>query len=278
MNPRGVTSTVPRLGPGQFFGRVIAETDAGGVSVREMADRPVGGVPRHSHEHAHFCLVIAGRYETDTRNLRGSCDRLTLLYHPAGTTHEDHFCALVGRTLMVSLEPGTLESFGGPALLGHSLALAEEELGFPACRIRRELHAADRLSPLSIDGLVLDMVERVLRRTEPTERAAPVWLRDAREFLRESASERTRVADIARAVGVHPVHLARVFRTHVGVSPGEYLRRSRVRTAMGLIESTTEPLATVAYRAGFCDQSDMTKSFGRELGTTPAGYRRAFAG
>lgn len=275
MTPEQIDLVVPHLGRGEFFGPVVAEADTPGLSVREVQGRPATGVPRHSHEHAHFCLVISGAYETTTSNLRGSCARLTLLYHPAGTTHDDHMCSPSGRTLMVSLEPDVLESFGDPPLLDRSLALAEEELGFPGSRVRREIHESDGFSALSIEGLVLEMVERVLERTEKPDSRVPDWLGDATAFLRDNASKPARVADVANAAGVHPVHLARVFRRHLGVSPGEYLRRVRVEAAMALVEFTSESLATVAFRAGFCDQSELTKAFRRELSTTPAAYRRA---
>ena len=74
-------------------------------------------------------------------------------------------------------------------------------------------------------------------------------------------------------MGVHPVHLARVFRSCLGVSPVEYLRKIRVRKAIEMMGSA-EGLATIAVRAGFFDQSELTKSFRREVGATPAAVRR----
>lgn len=80
-----------RLGFGQFFGDVVAEAEVAGVSIRELAGRPPQGIPRHTHESAHFCLIVRGDYETRTRDLTGQCGTSALLFHPAGTTHDDHF-------------------------------------------------------------------------------------------------------------------------------------------------------------------------------------------
>lgn len=273
--PRDGGATLPRLHFGQFYGRVVEGAEALGISVREVGDLPPGGVPRHAHEHAHFCLVISGRYEVESGDLRGRCRDLTLLFHPAGTVHEDRFLATGGRALMISLEPELIERSGDPSLADRSVALDDPEIGFPASRIRHELRAPDGLSGLSIEGLALELLSRVSRRVEWSDTRRPRWLDRAVALLRESATTPARVTDVAAEVGVHPVHLARVFRRCLGLAPGEYLRRVRIRRAMDLIERSTDPLSTIACRAGFCDQSDFTRAFRREMGTTPGGYRRA---
>lgn len=270
-----VHSGLARLDFGEFFGRLLHSEQGTSLAVCEMADLPPPGVPRHTHLHAHFCLVVSGRYETATRNFQGECDSWALLYHPADTTHEDRFLAPGGRSLMVSLRPDLLEALGDPRLSCESITLDDAEIGFPGSRLRRELHVADRLSVLSMEGLALEMIGCVLARSERSDARRPRWLKRAVAFLRESATDPARVVDVADAAEVHPVHLARVFRRHLGVSPGEYLRRVRVREAMRLVERTTQPLATIAVRSGFCDQSEMTKAFRRELDTTPGAYRRA---
>jgi AraC family transcriptional regulator len=78
---------------------------------------------------------------------------------------------------------------------------------------------------------------------------------------------------VASAIGVHPAYLARVFKAHHGVSVGEYGRRLRLAWAASEIARSDTPLATVAIRAGFADQSHFTRLFKRHVGITPARYR-----
>ena len=72
---------------------------------------------------------------------------------------------------------------------------------------------------------------RAARRGEPRGSAErrpgrpPSWLRDAEELLRARAEDHMGLLELAETVGVHPTHLARVFRAHFGVSVGEYGRR-----------------------------------------------------
>lgn len=265
-----------RLGFGRFLGRVLAAADGPSIAVREVAARAAHpGVPRHTHDDAHFCLVVSGTVETATHNLRGRCGTSTLLFHPAGTTHEDQFLSPDGRCLMVSLEPSLIERLGAPSSLERSIALDDARIGFPGSRMRRELREPGGCSQISMENLTLEMVGAVLARAERSAARRPAWLPRAVEFLRDGATDPVRVADVAQAVGVHPVHLARVFRRHLGLSPGEYLRRVRVHAAMERIERTADSLALIAFQSGFCDQSELTKAFRREMGTTPAAFRHA---
>lgn len=269
--------TMPRLGFGEFYGDVAAEVEAGDVSVREMAGRPPEGVPRHTHESAHFCLIIRGEYETTTRSFRGRCGGSALLFHPAGTTHDDHFRTPSGSCLMISLPERVLEAVGPLRLESRSITLDDAEIGFPGARMVREMHRPDRFSNLALEGLAHEMIGRVTVRQERVV-DSPSWLDRARAYVHDHAADPARVSDVAAAAGVHPVHLARVFRARLGLSPGEYLRRVRVRRAMEMLASGDDALATVAIRAGFCDQSELTKAFRRETGATPSEYRTIVRG
>ena len=83
-----------------------------------------------------------------------------------------------------------------------------------------------------------------------------------------------RIADVAASLGVHPVHLARVFRHAWGCSPGDLLRWRRVEQAGGLLRRAELSMAEVALSAGFADQSHMNRAFQTRYGMTPSNYRR----
>lgn len=272
-----MTDTETRLGFGQFYGEAAAELFVDGLSVREVRGLPSRGVPRHTHECAHFCFVLRGACATREGGGIRRRGPSTLVFHPAGTTHEDRFDTGGGSCLMISLPSAFFEAWEAPRPPERSTALDDEELGFAGARMLRELRHPDALSPSAVEGIALEMLAATSSRMR-TERSRPAWLPRACDYVREHASEPARVKDVARAVGVHPVHLARAFREHLGLSPSEYLRRVRVRRSIEWIASTAEGLASVAVHAGFCDQSELTKAFARETGTTPAAYRRMLRG
>ena len=98
-------------------------------------------------------------------------------------------------------------------------------------------------------------------------------VRRAADFVRGQIPGPIRMRDVARAVGVHPVYLARLFRRLHGCTLATYARRCRVEYAVRLLEGD-EPLAAVALSSGFFDQSHFTRAFQRIVGTPPAEMRR----
>jgi AraC family transcriptional regulator len=73
---------------------------------------------------------------------------------------------------------------------------------------------------------------------------------------------------------VHPGYLASAFRRHFGCTIGEFVRRQRIALACRALTDGDAPLADVAIEAGFADQSHFTRTFKRQLGMTPAAYRK----
>lgn len=262
----------PRLGFGEFYGEVRSRARAGEFVVREITGAPPTDVTRHTHASPHFCLVVRGDYRTSTREIRGRCGPSALLFHPASTTHDDRFAGEGGRCLMIGVPASALEA-PGAVRPTRSIGIDDAEIGFPGARMLREMGDPDRFSALVVEGLVLEMIGRAVDRRDPSA-DGPRWLERAREYVHDHATDPARVGEVAAAADVHPVHLARVFRARFGVSPGEYLRRVRVRKAMEMMATTDAGLAAIAARAGFCDQSELTKAFRRETGSTPGTYRR----
>jgi transcriptional regulator GlxA family with amidase domain len=70
--------------------------------------------------------------------------------------------------------------------------------------------------------------------------------------------------------------LTRRFRSAVGMPPGEWLQRERVRLAQRLLERTDDPIEVVARRAGYDSAVTMRAQFAARLGTSPRAYRRTF--
>ena len=84
--------------------------------------------------------------------------------------------------------------------------------------------------------------------------------------------------ELARAAGTSVRGLERAFDRDYGLSPRQYLRRLRMQTACQQLVSTRSPLAQVADRCGFADQSHFNRDFKRMTGMTPRAYRLEFVG
>ena len=109
----------------------------------------------------------------------------------------------------------------------------------------------------------------------PPDSAVPRWFPRVKDRLHAQFREPLRVRDLAREAGVHPVHLARVFRARERQTPGDYVQRLRVRAACERLRAEDASLAMVAAECGFADQSHLTRTFRKLVGSTPGRFRQA---
>jgi AraC-like DNA-binding protein len=84
------------------------------------------------------------------------------------------------------------------------------------------------------------------------------------------------VGDLAAVAGISASQLQREFRRLFGMSPGDYVLRTRLSVARQLLETTSDPVGRIAISCGFYDQSHFTKAFRGHTGLPPQAYRRRF--
>ncbi|MGW4890893.1 GlxA family transcriptional regulator [Kitasatospora sp. NPDC004240] len=84
------------------------------------------------------------------------------------------------------------------------------------------------------------------------------------------------VEAMARHAHLSPRTFARRFRQETGTSPLQWLTGQRVLLARHHLETTDDPIATIAHRTGFGTVDTLRHHFARRLGTTPHHYRRTF--
>lgn len=126
-----------------------------------------------------------------------------------------------------------------------------------------------------MEGLALEIFAEASRGGVRTlDRKPPRWLLRARDLLHDRFSEDVSLREVAAAVGIHPVHLARVFRKEYGCTVGDYIRRLRVEFACRKLAESETPLAQIAILSGFSDQSHFSNAFRRQMRMTPGEFRR----
>ncbi len=104
---------------------------------------------------------------------------------------------------------------------------------------------------------------------------APWQAKRAAEMIRESLDGDIHLADLARECSLSVTHFTRAFRISFGVSPYRWLLERRIDRAKALLVSSALPIADIALRSGFSDQTAFTRAFGRIVGDSPARWRRA---
>jgi AraC family transcriptional activator FtrA len=96
------------------------------------------------------------------------------------------------------------------------------------------------------------------------------------EWGRAQLDDGITVDDLVRRAAMSPRTLTRRFRAAVGMPPGEWLHRERLRLAQRLLERTDDPIELVARRAGYDAAVTMRAQFAARLHTSPRAYRRTF--
>jgi AraC family transcriptional regulator len=109
----------------------------------------------------------------------------------------------------------------------------------------------------------------------PRDRARAV---EAARWIEANSHEPIDLESAARQAGLSAFHFLRTFAGVLGVTPHQYLLRSRLRRAARLLADEGLPITDVAYDVGFGDLSNFVRTFHRAAGVSPRGFRKAARG
>ncbi len=257
---------------GQFYGRVSRSREVAAVTLTETRYASGSKLPQHSHERAYFCFVLQGRFAEVYGNKSRACQPATLIFHPSGEAHWDHFQTEVH---CLNIQPDS--HFEHQALrLAQPADFHGGALAHLATKLYREFREMDEVSALAIEGLTLEIIAEATRSFKRETGTTRTWLKRAQELLHAHFAERLTLSYVAATVGVHPTHLAREFHKHHNLTIGEYVRQLRIEFACHELSSSVKPISEIALAAGFFDQSHFARTFKLLTGLSPSAYRKTF--
>lgn len=255
---------------------VTVETRLRALRCAEARYPPRLAIQEHVHQKASITLILNGSFvEAQGRVTKADCRAGTAIFRRAGEPHANFIGQAGARNLEIELTPELAASCDFDSVrrsIVHNPALAT--LGR---RMRTELEICDRARPWLVEGIALEIMGLGLRLRDVREaKKCPSWLRRVRERLESDVLQDYGLQALAESEGVHPVHLARAFRSHYGMSPGAFLRARRIaRAADSLTDKPHLSVTEVALEAGFFDHSHFARAFKSATGLSPSAYRRA---
>lgn len=145
--------------------------------------------------------------------------------------------------------------------------------------------AADGNSDLGLDeigqilaGRFVEIVSGQARKpATPTARdrrravEAALWIDD-------NSRDELDLEQAAMQAGLSPFHFLRLFSRVLGVTPHQYLVRSRLRHAARRLADDDIAVTDIAYDVGFGDLSNFVRTFHRAAGVSPTKFRQASKG
>ncbi|HEX6125056.1 MAG TPA: AraC family transcriptional regulator [Pyrinomonadaceae bacterium] len=266
--------TPGNLTAGKFYGNVPQKRTVATAILSEVVHRRAVDVPEHSHELAYFTLLLGGSYHERFGRKESDHLPMTMVWHRAGISHKDRIGPGGARCFTVEIRPGQLEELRGFSQVPPDFAEHATTLAWLGARLFREFKTWDSCSDIIAEGLTLEMLGHALRSASAAEKRPPKWLSMIFDRLNDEFFENISTLDLARQAGVHPVHLASVFRRFYGQTIGEYVQQLRVAHASRLLIGGRS-FAEIAYESGFADQSHFNRLFKRHTGMTPGAFRRS---
>ncbi|MEA2237504.1 MAG: AraC family transcriptional regulator [Thermoanaerobaculia bacterium] len=255
------------------FGTLLRRVELPASSLTSTAYPPQLRLTPHTHTGAFLLFVRDGGFIEEHNKGRERCDRFSCIYRPAFDEHANEFDDGGAVLAAVDLGPAWVTRLRDAGFNGERFRVRSPFVDQFGDRLDAELAAPDSMSEIVIESLATEVIVFASRLAGKSGGGRNAWPERARRLIEEEFASPLSLGGIASEVGVHPVHLARQFRASQGCTVGEYIRRVHVGFARRELVMTSKPIAEIALAAGFFDQSQLTKTFKRVTGRTPAAYR-----
>lgn len=237
------------------------------------------------HTHHSLSYVRSGSFAYNSRGRSHELVAGAVMVGHAGDeyscSHEHHVCG--DECLSFQLSPSLADDMG----------LTKEALRIaclpptPVLMVYGELaQAAGRGdNDIGIDEAAIFFVNRFIEITSgQTQKATPTTARDRRRAVESAlwidahADQPVDLESTAKAADVSPFHFLRLFSNVLGVTPHQYLVRTRLRHAARLLADSALPITSIAFDVGFGDLSNFVRTFHRAAGVSPRRFRNAARG
>jgi len=119
---------------------------------------------------------------------------------------------------------------------------------------------------------------RPCKRCKPTGQRLPdaEWADQISRFIEENYQHPISLQMIADTCHGSPYHLHRIYKRVMGITPGEYVQRTRLEKAKESLRKSDIAISTIAGRVGMPNIPYFVTWFKKSTGFTPAAYRESY--
>lgn len=256
----------------------------------------------HTHDYAEIALTVQGEGEFRSSHFSRIISKGALIVVPPGVAHTYTNCRNA-HILFCSIRPEIIESV--------SLSLNMKPSVWADVGLGRS-EAAPRVFAWQIERSLVPLYAQTLAQMLDTHRQRGIRAQFARvgglfaflgmvvaqhrpragveeqgggvhlqaltvralSFLRSDLTRQWTMRDLCNCLnGVHPVHLCRVFKHDMNMTPMSYLRYLRCQHAAHLLATSDAPVGSVGSAVGWDDANLFSRRFRAICGVTPSAYR-----
>lgn len=259
-----------------IHGDVQRKAGAADVVMTETRYPPNTRLSAHTHQQGCFGFILQGEYLEAFRPLEFVCGPGMVVFRPPLMEHRNSIGKEGSRALFLEVSDRWLNHVReySPVLVQPTL-LQSGHIHTLAAAICRQWTESPCGAHLAVEGLLYEIAAEICSQGAESHERRPKWLDDVLSLMRARFNEPLRLSDMAHEVGFHPVHVARVFRQHYGMTMVEFIRQLRIDFARERLRRADMPLVDIGLSAGFPSQAYFSTMFKRETGFTPGQYRRA---
>ena len=253
--------------------RLVTDWEYCRLALSDVCYAPGLNLASHAHERGKICLVVQGKYHERIGRQTIHYRPFNCVYHPPGIDHTHGVGENGMRALSLSFDRALFDEIDTHGVdLTHLRDLTGTH---QVWRILRLFAASRSLLPIEIEAATVNIITEIVSVRREIPRSL-LSLRAARDFIIENFRSNLTLAEVARAVDLHPVYLGQLFTRKVRQTLGDFVNDLRVRAAAEALSSGSMPLAEIAATNGFYDQSHFNRVFRRKVGVSPGAFRRRY--
>ncbi|WP_367378683.1 helix-turn-helix transcriptional regulator [Enterococcus gilvus] len=123
--------------------------------------------------------------------------------------------------------------------------------------------------------ILFDTIDRMNLKTDNPSQSEQLF-KSILTYINDNMSENLSVNQIAEAKNIDRTYLYKLFQTHKGIGPSEYIQDLKLQKACSLLRKSSLTITEIAYETGFSSSSYFSKFFHSKLTISPSAYRKKF--
>ena len=247
-----------------------------------MLNARLACLDNQAHEHAHdyhqLVMSLSGRAEFEVSGRGGEVCRMRACLVPGDA---DHQFAGMGDNRMLILDLDERDT--SPEDLSLLAELFESPryptldadfqnlLSYAGAELAR--YGSDPHLARALGGVLLRALHLRLFGERGRAAIANLDLSRLDAYIVEHLARRITVIELAQVACLSPSHFHAQFKDSVGLTPHQYLLKTRLDHAARLLRESPLPLVRIAEECGFSSQSALTTAMRRYMGLTPKRLR-----